>query len=319
MTMPQSGLHTHPGATIDDAGVIELATNAEVIGGLDAERAVTPAGLDAWAEANPATETDRGLIELATDAEVIGGTDTERVVTPSGLDAWASANPATEADRGLIELASDAEVIAGTDTERAVTPSSLDAWTGANPATEADRGLIELATDAEVIAGTDTERAVTPSGLEAWSVEKGSNQYALYRATISSAFPCLSGATNITVPFTSLAVERGDSGGATLQSNMVVLNRPGLYLLRACAAFYNSVGVGRLQIRILDASGAEIGITMANSGNTDSTADLCPIVTDFRWCEAGTKILCEANYRGNASYSTVRSGYTNLAVTRIAD
>ncbi|MCF8482531.1 MAG: hypothetical protein K9H25_19070 [Rhodospirillum sp.] len=239
MTMPQSGLHTHPDATTEDSGVIELATNAEVIGGLGAERAVTPVGLSAWADANPATEANRGLIELASDAEVIGG--------------------------------------------------------------------------------TDTERAVTPAGLEAWSVGKGSNQYALYRATISNAFPCLSGTTNITVPFTSLAVERGDSGGATLQSNMVVLNRPGLYLLRACVAFYNSVGVGRLQIRILDASGTEIGITMANSGNTDSTADLCPIVTDFRWCEAGTKILCEANYRGNASSSTVRSGYTNLAVTRIAD
>jgi predicted small integral membrane protein len=157
-------------ATEADRGLIELATDAEVIGGTDTERAVTPAGLEAWSVANPSTETDRGLIELATDAEVIAGTDTERAVTPSGLEAWSVANPSTETDRGLIELATDAEVIAGTDTERAVTPAGLEAWSDANPATEIDRGLIELATDAEVIAGTDTERAVTPSGLEAWSV-----------------------------------------------------------------------------------------------------------------------------------------------------
>ncbi|WP_413207697.1 hypothetical protein [Rhodospirillum sp. A1_3_36] len=167
---------TPPQATTEVLGIIELATDAEVIAGTDTERAVTPAGLEAWSVANPSTETERGLIELATDAEVIAGTDTERAVTPAGLEAWSVANPSTETERGLIELATDAEVIAGTDTERAVTPAGLEAWSVANPSTETERGLIELATDAEVIAGTDTERAVTPAGLEAWSVANPSTE-----------------------------------------------------------------------------------------------------------------------------------------------
>ncbi|WP_413205363.1 hypothetical protein [Rhodospirillum sp. A1_3_36] len=48
MTMPQSGLHTHPDATTEDSGVIELATEAEAVAGTDDERAVTPESMQAW-------------------------------------------------------------------------------------------------------------------------------------------------------------------------------------------------------------------------------------------------------------------------------
>lgn len=68
-------------ATETTAGVVELATVAEVAAGTDSSRAVTPAGLSA----RTATETRTGVVELATTAEVQAGTDTTRAVTPAGL------------------------------------------------------------------------------------------------------------------------------------------------------------------------------------------------------------------------------------------
>lgn len=53
------------GATTTAAGIIEIATDAEVQTGTDPDRAVTPAGLSA----RTATETRTGVVELATDAE----------------------------------------------------------------------------------------------------------------------------------------------------------------------------------------------------------------------------------------------------------
>lgn len=66
------------------AGVIEIATNAEVATGTDTTRAVTPAGL----AARVATTTATGIVELATSAEAIAGTDTDRAVTPAALAAF---------------------------------------------------------------------------------------------------------------------------------------------------------------------------------------------------------------------------------------
>ncbi|WP_413207698.1 hypothetical protein, partial [Rhodospirillum sp. A1_3_36] len=121
-----------------------------VIAGTDTERAVTPFGLEAWSVANPATEADRGLIELATNAEVIFGTDTERAVTPAGLKAWSIANPATEAERGLIELATDAEAVANPEdlAPCAITPRTLGRYSGLLPAmTEVDEDDVLIMRD----------------------------------------------------------------------------------------------------------------------------------------------------------------------------
>lgn len=53
------------GATTTSAGIVELATNAEVQTGTDPDRAITPSGLSS----RTATETRTGVVELATDAE----------------------------------------------------------------------------------------------------------------------------------------------------------------------------------------------------------------------------------------------------------
>ena len=64
-------------------GVVELATDAEVVTGTDTARAVTPAGL----QSKVASATAKGIVELATDAETVTGTDTGRVCTPANLTA----------------------------------------------------------------------------------------------------------------------------------------------------------------------------------------------------------------------------------------
>ena len=144
---------TPAAASATVAGVVELATDAEVTTGSDTARAVTPAGL----HQKTTSATAVGLVELATDAEVTTGSDTARAVTPAGLHQKTSSATAV----GLVELATDAEVTTGSDTARAVTAAGLHQKTSSATAI----GLVELATDAEVTTGSDTARAVTPAGL----------------------------------------------------------------------------------------------------------------------------------------------------------
>lgn len=107
-----------PGSASESAaGVVELATSAEVQTGTDANRAITPAGLHACT----ATTSRAGVVELATSAETQTGTDTDRAVTPAGMQACT----ATTSRAGVVELATNAETQAGTDTARAVTPAGL--------------------------------------------------------------------------------------------------------------------------------------------------------------------------------------------------
>lgn len=67
--------------TLSTADLIELASEAETIAGIEDEKGVTPAGL----QAKVASDTAKGIVELATSAESITGSDTERAVTPKGL------------------------------------------------------------------------------------------------------------------------------------------------------------------------------------------------------------------------------------------
>lgn len=83
-----SGAWTQIGGVIADAsttvkGIVELATSAETITGTDADRAVTPAGL----QAKVASVTALGIVELATSAETQTGTDTARAITPAAFRA----------------------------------------------------------------------------------------------------------------------------------------------------------------------------------------------------------------------------------------
>lgn len=70
-------------SVLENAELIELASDAETITGTDATKGVTPAGL----QAKVASVTAKGISELATNAETIAVTDQARTVTPYGLGA----------------------------------------------------------------------------------------------------------------------------------------------------------------------------------------------------------------------------------------
>ena len=114
-----------PDATTAARGLVELATDAEVLTGTDPERAVTPRGL----AGRTATEARAGIVRLASKSEVQettepAGTDFSRAVSVGRLRKDLTA---TAARRGLVELATDTEAEAGADTERAVTPTGVRA------------------------------------------------------------------------------------------------------------------------------------------------------------------------------------------------
>lgn len=176
-------------ATTENAGVLALATSAEVAAGSAGQVAITPATLGA----RTATTSRTGLVELATNTEATTGTDTARATTPAGVKAAITATLATNAETlagtlstkavtpagldartattgrtGLVELATEAEVLAGTDTTRAVTPSSLKSAISASVSTasETNAGVVQLATTTEAQTGSDTTKAVTPAGVK---------------------------------------------------------------------------------------------------------------------------------------------------------
>jgi hypothetical protein len=68
-------------STTSIQGIIQLATSAEVQTGTDANKAVTPATLQACT----ATTTRLGVVSLATAAETITGSDNTKAITPADL------------------------------------------------------------------------------------------------------------------------------------------------------------------------------------------------------------------------------------------
>lgn len=141
---------SNPPASTEISGTVELATDAETIAGVDAQRAVTPHGL--WSAF---------LSWLASDAETITGTQTERAVTPHGLWAtvtnWLSTKLVWGASNDGSGSGLDADLLDGRDSTEFVLHTDA--------ATEAVAGVIEIASDAETITGTDGLRAVSPKSL----------------------------------------------------------------------------------------------------------------------------------------------------------
>ena len=146
---------SYPYATEMNAGIVELATNAEAQAGTDNTRAITPATL----QQVTATETRKGVVELASTAEAQAGTDNTRALTPAALQAVT----ATESRQGIVELATTAEAQGGTESSHVLTPAKLQTVT----ATQTRKGIVELATNAEAQNGTDAEKVLTPAALQA--------------------------------------------------------------------------------------------------------------------------------------------------------
>jgi hypothetical protein len=132
-----------------------------------------PDGTLKASSASPATTATAGIVQLATNAEVLAGTESTHVVTPaslaiglalkadtththsgsaitSGTVAAAYLPAASSASAGIVQLASTTETMIGTDNTKAVTPAGVDAAVivGAGPVTLTDATVI--ATDASL-------------------------------------------------------------------------------------------------------------------------------------------------------------------------
>lgn len=154
-------------ATANRAGVVKLATPTQTTAGTSASVATTPVGVKAVLDSRlvAATTSAAGIVELATQTEALAGVDATRAITPLTLHAAIDDHivDATVSVKGIVELATNAETQTGTDTTRVVTPASLTSRT----ATASRTGLVELATNAEATTGTDATKAVTPAGTRA--------------------------------------------------------------------------------------------------------------------------------------------------------
>lgn len=158
-------------ATTTVAGIVPIATTAQVNTGTDAGSAVTPLTLAArlGAVLVGATTTVAGFIKVATQSVVNAGTDNSTAVTPLTLAARLTAvlvGATTEA-AGLLRLASQAQVGEGVDNNSAVSPMTLknrltDLWVSASTSVS---GVLKLSTQAQVDAGIDSSTAVTPQTL----------------------------------------------------------------------------------------------------------------------------------------------------------
>jgi hypothetical protein len=76
-------------ASTTQAGIVELATDAETQTGTDTTRAITPSNLTS----RTATETRTGIAEIATQVETDAGTDDTRIVTPLKLKTYVTNSP----------------------------------------------------------------------------------------------------------------------------------------------------------------------------------------------------------------------------------
>ena len=106
-----------PPTTTSSAGLIELATQAEVDNGVATDLAVTPETL----EARTASTTRTGIIEIALGSEAAALSDPNRAISPLALASVV----ATATSQGIAELATHAEAMTGTDAARVVTPESI--------------------------------------------------------------------------------------------------------------------------------------------------------------------------------------------------
>ena len=198
-------------ASTAQVGVVELASSAEGVTGLDTERAMTAAatrahgdnryaliththtpaqvvGLDALLLAKqdniatarliPSTLGDAGQV-LAVNA---GRTGTEFIDIPTGTGGGVLIPSATMTERGIVELASIGEATAGTDDERVITPAVLTAWEtsqgarGGTPRLNELRDAANIASNGIVAFPTgETLRDIVPTGAIIFHFSSGSD------------------------------------------------------------------------------------------------------------------------------------------------
>jgi hypothetical protein len=140
-------------ASVAAAGIIELATSAEVTAGTDTTKAVVPSTL-----ATELNKIDPCTATVATAAQIAALVGSEPILTciggvPRSIKiSDVAPGAATVSAAGIVELATSAEVTAGTDATRAVTPATL-----ATELNKLDPCTAVAATNAQVTALTGAE------------------------------------------------------------------------------------------------------------------------------------------------------------------
>ena len=138
---------------------------------------------------NFSSATEAGVIEIATNAEATAGSATDKALVPSNLSSVGTSQlnndagfitsvaSASTSTAGIIEIATNAEATAGSATDKALVPSNLSSVgtsqlnndagfiTSVASASESTAGIIEIATNAEATAGSATDKALVPSNI----------------------------------------------------------------------------------------------------------------------------------------------------------
>ena len=150
-----------PPATTERRGVIEIATIAEALAGLDALRAITPASLKAVADAlRGAIDADLIAFEDVVNAALLAMRG--RTITGGGL---VTGGGDLSANRVLsVAAATAAEIVAGTEAGKAITPAALGGLPkslGTTGYVVHPSGLIEQWGRVRVPASTEVTASVT--------------------------------------------------------------------------------------------------------------------------------------------------------------
>ncbi|EPO7485212.1 tail fiber protein [Escherichia coli] len=170
------GVKGVPDASETEKGVIQLATEQEVLDGFNSTKAVTPATLNARLQYPNASETQYGVTKYATQEEAIAGTLDTVSITPLKLnqtiDNTFSTRYSTETTNGVIKIATQTAALAGSDDTTAMTPLKTQQLAiklisqiapNNDPASESITGVVRLATVAQTRQGTLREGyAISP-------------------------------------------------------------------------------------------------------------------------------------------------------------
>ncbi|APU02447.1 tail fibers [Aeromonas phage SW69-9] len=148
-----------PLATTQIAGIIRIATTAEMQAGTSANTAITPALLKLAMETPQASETIVGNTRYATNAEALALTLNTAAITPANLGYVFANKAATESARGTMRISTQTQATSGTDDATTMTPLKTklaiqalsQAW---GTATESARGVVQMATVAQALQGT---------------------------------------------------------------------------------------------------------------------------------------------------------------------
>jgi len=156
-------------ATESVAGVVKLATFAEVADSSNNTVAVTPQKLSTWFFTKRASESAQGIAAIATQAIAEAGTDNTTIISPRRLSERLSAIvvDASTTVKGIIRIATGVEAGGGTDTSVAITPSTLSSFFYSRTASEGAPGISAVATQTEANNGTIDDKFITPKKLAA--------------------------------------------------------------------------------------------------------------------------------------------------------